>query len=353
MSEPVDIESMKDENGLYPEDILAIITAADPIEKERLAKVGKMVIEHSRYEDAWEWLLAILTENNTGREATAGLFYGVSGTGKSTILRRFARKYGGPFPTANGIERPVVRVSTPANPTLPNLYQALLSGLDAEGLVNKDANDMRLSVLHQIAMQKVRMIIFDEFTHIVEDRTEKFATKAVRALKELLSEKKCQVVFAGTEELVKIHTLYKQMRRRSGGDMPLLPFDWDDEDDQAEWLEIMDLIQGQLLLEVSPPLGSDECALMMHQASDGIMDHVMKLLFRATSFAHRDAADNIGLGHLAMAFERLRRGDDRPNPFGDPPQRRRKPKIADDLDEMTNLSKRVDPRDVRDPFTKR
>lgn len=135
--------------------------------------------------------------------------------------------------------------------------------------------------------------------------------------------------------------------------MPLFPFNWDDEDDQAEWLDIMDLIQGQLLLKVSPPLGSEALALMMHQASDGVMDHVMKLLFRATSFAHRDTAGSIALGHLAMAFERLRRGDDRPNPFGKPPQRRRKPKIADDHGEMTNLSKRADPRDVRDPFTKR
>lgn len=351
MSEPFDIVSMKDENGLYPEDISAIIAAADPGERERLTRVGKMVIEHSRYEDAWEWLLSVLTESNTGREATAGLFYGVSGTGKSTILRRFANRYGGPFPTAVGLERPVLRISTPANPTLPNLYQALLVGLDAEGLVNKDANDMRLSVLHQIEMQKVKMIIFDEFTHIVEDRSEKFVTKAVRALKELLSEKKCQVVFAGTEELFKIHTVYKQMRRRSGGDMPLLPFDWEDEDDQAEWIAIMDLIQGQLLLKVSPPLGGNLLALKMHQATDGVMDHVMKLLFRATSFAHRDRSDTIGLGHLAMAFERLRRGDERENPFGQPPQRQRRPKIGEDT-ELSNLSKRVDPRDVRDPFTK-
>jgi ABC-type phosphate/phosphonate transport system ATPase subunit len=209
------LETMKDENGLYPVDILSILVGADQVELARLTRVGKMVIEHSRYEQAWEWLSDVLTESDTGREATTGLFYGVSGAGKSTILRRFAKKFGGPSSTKDGIIRPVIRVSTPANPNLVNLLQAILMALEAEGLVNNDAGDMRLSVLRQLTGQQARMIIFDECTHIVEDRSEKFAVKTMRGLKELLSEKHCQVVFAGTEDLVKIHKLYGQMRRLS------------------------------------------------------------------------------------------------------------------------------------------
>jgi len=340
-----------DENGHYPPEIASLLMGADKVELSRLAQVGKMVIEHSQYVRAWEWLTDMFLESDTGREATSGLFYGVPGAGKTTILRRFAKKFGGPFPTRDGAIRPVIRVSTPANPNLVNLLQAILIALEAEGLINNDAADMRLSVLRQLTAQQVRMIIFDEFTHIVEDRSEKFAAKTMRGLKELLSEKHCQVVFAGTEDLIKIHKLYGQMRRRSVGDMQLTAFSWESDDDQAEWMAMMDLIQGHLLLKVSPPLGTDAIGRKMNQASGGIMDNVMKLLFRATSFAHRDGGKTISMGHLSMAFERLRRGDmESVNPFGKPMLRRPKPRLAETHDEETNLSKRKNKRDRDDGF---
>ncbi|MBU3887658.1 AAA family ATPase [Methylosinus sporium] len=73
-------------------------------------------------------------EHGTGNEATAGLLYGISGTGKSTVLRRFTKKFGGPFQTASGIERPVVRVVTPPNSQLGDFHDAILTALGAGDL---------------------------------------------------------------------------------------------------------------------------------------------------------------------------------------------------------------------------
>lgn len=358
MIETIKIESMKDENGLYPEDIASMLSSADPEETKRLRQIGKMRLEHSAYKAAWAWLTDIYDQHGGDRslaeEGVSGLFYGVSGAGKSTILRRFTKVMGGPFETPGGVKRPVIRVSTPANPNLVNIHQAMLLALGAEGLMNNDAQDMRLSVHRQIAMQGVRLIIFDEFTHIVEDRSEKFAVKTMRSLKELLNEVHCNVVFAGTEELVKVHKLYGQMKRRSAGDMQLRTFSWDDEDDQAEWYDLMAAIQAKMLLPMDPPAYDEAMGRQMHQASQGVMDHLMKLLFRATSFAHRDGVPAIGVGHLAQAFERLRRGDDKSvNPFGASPVRRPKPMVVDEdeEDDVSNLSKRKDKRADRDGFT--
>lgn len=362
MTEPqLNIESMKDENGLYPADIASMLSTADPEELRLLKRVGRMTIEHSRYEEAMEWLNDVYNlggskDDPTVHEGIAGLMFGVSGAGKSTILRHFVKEKGGPFETPEGVRRPVIRVSTPANPNLVNIQQAMLIALDCEGLMSTDASDMRLAVQRQLKEQDVRMIVFDEFTHIVEDRSEKFAVKTMRGLKEILNESTYRIVMAGTEELVKVHKLYGQMKRRSGGDLRLRAFDWEDEDDRDEWLEIMDTIQEHMFLKVEPELGSDDMARNMHQATGGIMDNIMKLVFRATSFAHRDSAEFVGKGHLAQAFERLRRGDDESvNPFGKPPVRRRKPKAVDNVeeeDETTNLSKRKNKRDDDDSFEK-
>lgn len=350
----VNFELLRDEHGRYPVDIARIISSANPEKKAVLTEVGVMVIEHRQYEEAWLWLKEVLQESDTGLEATAGLFYGVSGVGKSTLLRNFVYKFGQSYPTEAGMKRAVVRVSTPANPTLPNVYKAMVRALGAEESLSNDADDLRSVVLAQLKGQDIKLVIFDEFTHVVEDRSDKYAIKVVRALKELLSEKRCQVVFAGTEDLEKIHRNYGQFQRRSGGDFQFYPFDWDDDDDsdesddKLEWKEMMDTLQEKLPIKCASPLGSQEMFVKMHQATDGIMDHVMKLLFRATSFAFDEGKGTISDKNLATAFERLRRGNRKKvNPFGKPAGRVAGIRVSkfkggtppppDDEDGLTNL----------------
>ncbi len=350
----INIESMRDENGLYPDDIASMLSTANPEEIRLLKRIGRTTIENSRFTDAMQWLndiydLGGTKEDPTVFEGYTGLLHGVPGGGKSTILRHFLKERGGPYPTSKGVCRPVIRVATPANPNLVNMQQAMLTALGWEGPMGNDASDLKLAVMRQLYKQDVLMIVFDEFTHIVEDRSEKFASKTMRGLKEILNAGTYRIVLAGTEEIRSLHKIYDQTMRRGDGDQPVSAFDWEEELDRDEWLGMMDILQERMYLKVKPELGDDDVARKMHQATGGIMDHIMKLLFRATSFAFRDEAEFIGMGHLSMAFERLRRGDDKSiNPFGKPPVRRRKPKVIEDTedeDEVTNLSKRKDKRD--------
>jgi len=318
----IDLEHLRDANGLYPVDIARIIANANPGKRDVLLQVGTMVVPYTQYLDAKDWLDDVLQEAGTGLEGTAGLFYGISGVGKSTILREFVAEHGQPLQTAEGIKRAVIRVSTPANPNLVNVYKAMVRALGAAQSMSNDVDDLRSVILTQLTGQDVQMVIFDEFTHIVEDRSDRSALKVVRALKELLSEKLCQVVFAGTEALESLHWLYGQFERRSAGDFPLYPFDWETEEE--EWIKVMGKIQAKLPLKCVSPLSSPEMAKKMHLATNGIMDYVMKLLFRATSFAFDDGVDRITDENMALAFERLRRGNrNKVNPFGTPKRRDR------------------------------
>ncbi|KKB08798.1 TniB family NTP-binding protein [Devosia chinhatensis] len=343
----LNLELLKNIDGMYPDDIAKILTTQDPEKKRILTVIGTKVIEYSQYNEAWDWLEDVLNEAGTGMEATAGLLYGPSGVGKTTVLRQFVGHYGGPFKTPSGIKRPVVRVSTPANPTLPNMLKAMVLALGAEEASSDNVTDLKSVLLRQMSQQQVKLLIFDEFTHVVEDRTERFASKAVRGLKELLGENICQCVFAGTEQLASLHDIYKQFRRRSGGDLPMLPFDWNDAGDKKEWTEIMEGLQGELPLPCASPLGDAAMAKKMHLATDGLLDHVMKLLFRATSYAYDDGKEAVDDPSLSSAFEVLRRGDRRrANPFGPSSRRRRELTFRKDVaatdvhphaDDVTNL----------------
>lgn len=194
---------------------------------------------------------------------------------------------------------------------------AMAYALGAKEAVSGNGKDLHQIVLTQIKEQEVKLLIFDEFTHVVEDRTEKFAGKAVRGLKELLGENVCQCVFVGTEQLQALHGIYGQFRRRSSGDFIMYPFDWGDATDKAEWINIMNRLQEKLPMKFSSPLGSADMALKMHLATGGLLDHLMKLIFRATSYAYDDGLNLVSDASLSLAFERLRRGDKkRNNPFG-------------------------------------
>ena len=329
-----DFDLLKDADGLYPEDISDIIANADPEKRKILTKVGKAVVRHAKYDRCWRWLEGTLQESNVGMEATSGLLYGPPGVGKSTVLKKFVRKFGGPFATASGDVRPVVRVSIPSDPNLGNILSAILAALGAHELIIGDNTDKKVAVNRQLELQKVKMIIFDEFNNLVEDKTEKFTKKTARELKEMLSEGRCQLIFSGTPEIVDLHNIYSQFRRRSAGDFILTPLDWKDDLDREQWIAIMETLQQTMLLKPAVPLDDAELAYKVNTASNGIMDHAMKLLFRATSLAYDYDEKQIEVDVLAEAFEWLRRGDNKtPNPFGLPRSRAAKPTLVEDEDE--------------------
>ena len=346
-----DFDFLRDEDGYFPEDIADLIINPDPVRRAHLVKVGRMVIKHKQYKRSWKWLENTLHESGTGREAVAGLFCGVSGVGKSTILRQFTTKYGGPFPTRTTIVRPVIRISTPANPKLENIWKTMLVALSSPDLICSDAEAMRLSIQTQLHKQSVKMIIFDEFTHVVEDRTENFTKRAVRGLKDLLSENHCQLIFAGTLELAGLDGLYDQVRRRNSGTVELRPIDW--VEDNKDWMTTLEYIQTELPLKCEPGLPNVEMARKMHLASNGILDHVMKLLFRATAYAYDGDKEVITATTLADAFEHLRRGSKQANPFGKPSLpslKPPKPGPKNEVTEVTGLSRRA--RQDTDTFSK-
>ncbi len=354
----IDASSLVGKDGLYPDDIAEILANADPVKRGMLLKVGRAVVTHDRYERAMEWLDDLFCAHGTGREASAGLLYGLPGVGKSTVLKKFAAMRAGPFETSRGSVRPVVLVEVPANPNESNLFDAFLKALGVEHLCVGTPEERKSAVLVQIKEQDVKMLILDEFNHVIEDRSEKFTKKAVRQLKSLLNQGACQVVFAGTEDLVNVHALYGQIKRRDDGDFVMTTFDWNDKEDQAEWIEVLELVHAGNILAIpsSPPLHDKKRAQDLHKATNGNFCDLMKLLFRAISIAYDTGDAELTDVVFADAFEYRRRGDRKSvNPFGKSRRRVRKPTLTelppDAETELTGLRKGE--RQDRDSFSKR
>ena len=124
--------------------------------------------------------------NKTGFETEVGLIYGKPGVGKSTAVQSFCTRWKKPIETPSGTKRPVLLVQTPSKPTEIKLYQALLCALDCEDMIGP-LKEMKFAFTTQASLQKVRLVIFDEFQHVVEDRTDKAARVMVREVKQFIN----------------------------------------------------------------------------------------------------------------------------------------------------------------------
>lgn len=332
-----------DSEGFYPNDITEILSNADPEKKGILLDVAKIIVESERYLLTMGWLEDCLLEANTGHEATTGLLYGPPGVGKSTALRRFLKKYGKAYETREGTKRTVIRVVTPSNPNLGTFFDAMLNALGVGQVLGGKNADKKSALVTQLQRQDVKLVMFDEFTHIIEDKSQKFAKNVAREIKEMLSEGRCQCVLAGTPELQSLHELYPQFRRRSGGDHYIAPFNPQDADDVEDWKSDMEAINDELAIKPATALHDHKRSIELLTATHGVMDNVMKLIFRATAIAYDEDQELISDQHFADAFHRMRRGDIKTiNPFGKPTRMQSRPTIIkgddDDLEEgWTNL----------------
>jgi hypothetical protein len=333
---PMDLKTLCGPDGFYPDNIWDLIVGQDP-ERRRVDRAIKgIVVANSRYDAVFSLLQNTLVCAGGGRESDCFVICGPSGIGKSTVLDTFERQYGGPFKTKKGDLRPVLRVNTPPRPDLGSFYSAMLEKMGAGDLVSRNVNGMMSAVRAQLKIQQTRVLILDEFTHVVEDKTEYFTKKVVRELKGFISERVCDVVCVGTEKMIQIPDLYEQIQRRQGeGELVLLAFDYQNDEDRQEWLDWMADVGALLPIPPADPLNGQRVAKQFHFASNGLPNSVMKLLLLASLYAMEMGDDQLRQEHFWQGFESggslfARRLSDRKldwtirNPFDEPKTKRRR-----------------------------
>lgn len=330
-------------------------------------QVLRIVARNSRYDMAYGLLDDALAGARAGREGRCYVIQGVTGVGKTTVLDVFMRERGKPRFTEEGLRRDVLRVDMPDQVGLSEFYAEVLEALGAEDLASRNLPAMKRAVRAQLRLQGVSLLIVDEFTHIVEDKSRDFTRRVVRELKRYLSKRLCDIVFVGTEQAIEIIDMYAQIRRRLGvGEMTMPAFDFQDDDDKAEWMTWLGEVAGGLPIPLDEsPAASGRLAGQIHHACDGTPSPAIKLLALATKQAHRVGDDAIRQSHLWYAFEdggalfQPDRGTRKRNPF-DKPDDRGKPKPAQAaptydpaVDGPTNLYVRGPKPGPKATFTKR
>jgi len=283
----------------------------------KIAAVKKTILRHPNYDNALETINETFRMRKSAGVCENLFCIGPSGTGKSTLKKQLKAKHP-PVEMKDRILRPFLSCDTPSKPTIGNMAEELLQEMGdpnyAKGTVAHKTN--RVSYL--LDKLDVQVVILDEMQHFVDHGNKRSAAEVSDWLKRLIDKSNACFVLMGLERAEDILRANEQLRRRFSRQIKLPPFSIERKSDAATFARVIGQLDSQIGLanriELTPSL-----VKQIHYATNGVMDHIVKLMLGAFSVCNKSGVNTITRQTLQQAFTNniWDDGVGKMNPFSD------------------------------------
>lgn len=187
-----------------------------------------LMIEHTFYASALSNLYVRVEDTLDGMLPCFEMLIGPSRCGKTEILRAIARSY--PETSSQGRRQvPVLIVYVTSGTTPKDLPTAVIQALGIpvpRGSIR--AAELNNLMIRQLQLAGVRVILFDEASHLVDIGTRIPARAASDWFKDLVANlKDVGIVLSGLPRLKRLLESNEQLRNRARKPIPLMPYRWD------------------------------------------------------------------------------------------------------------------------------
>lgn len=236
--------------------------------------------------------------------------------------------------TENGLHRPIAVVFVSPRPKFLSFLVDTAAALQVDLPKNVKFNEACGEVALALEAQKVKMIIFDEAQHIIDGNMDAYGAADVF---KLFAKSRVQVVCVGLPHAVALGRVNGQLdavteerctivpMRCSVGDFPEIdaagrvigremrsktPFR-----KFMEGVDHRDGINSVLPFDEPSNLAAPDMALRIHQAGEGYVGKMMRLIHKAAALAILDGSSRITKVHFAEAYRRRTECDDDDNWF--------------------------------------
>lgn len=315
--------------------------------EQKIRALKKVYIPHPRAQRVLKALDRLMRYGNLGLEvgspARCVLLTGLSGSGKTALLLRWARQF---RVETTGLKdrRPVLYVEVPPNCTPKALSEHMLRalGIPEDFVARGTEVSLTERVKHHMREQGVRVVILDEFQHLIDSKSQRVIYRAADFVKGLLNAAICPFVLAGTPEAAAVYEENVQLKRRSVGRYSLKPFDWNVQADQDLFRRAFDEYEKHLPFAKPSGLARKSIALRLHYFSSGLFGRGVDLLVATAIRGLEEGAECIDLDLLRETAEDFRDEDDPDwfNPFDDSElQQLEAPKLDERRSRVTRLRK--------------
>jgi len=289
----------------------------NPLAKSDCSEV-KPIYRYQRYKDLLGEIRDSLEETDLAGEPCCLGIEGEKGAGKTTLAKDYISLYPR-IETECGTEIPVLYVETPSPVTVGGMASHLLKVLGDPAWDKGTLPQMNSRLCDLIKDCKVKLIVLDDFHHLIDSETQHVLNKVADWLKVLI--KNTNVPFLMISITGKIELILEenaQLSRLFQTPLHLEPFTWDTKKTETikEFSDFLGFVE-QARLPLSKDLPRSEIIRRIYYATRGIVANIMNLFNRATVIANHHDRQDIELEDLKVACQKrlYRHAKLRANPF--------------------------------------
>jgi energy-coupling factor transporter ATP-binding protein EcfA2 len=277
------------------------------------------IINHPRFQELHARITDCLEATAEYGEPECLCLMGATGVGKTTLVRSYAAAFPR-YEVQTGSRSPVLYLETPHPITVKGMTSALLDALGDPLAFRGTQPEMNARLQNFLADCDVRLVILDDFHHLIDKQTNRILRDVSEWLKVLIKNTGIVYLVVGIEgEVERILNANKQLSRLFVREY-MLPFRWQPDDpdsitDFARLISYVEMVLDVKLAEVEP---RPVLLYRIHLATGGVMSNIMNLFRQARRLQQRRGQEGEPLSSalLADAFsQRLQAHVGLDNPF--------------------------------------
>ena len=208
------------------------------------------------------------------------LLAGPSRVGKSAVVDRYKQMHS-EFMDGRQLVRPVLVVRLKSSTKLTSLVSTTLRALGDPRPDHGTPEARTDRMLNLLGRQRVEILIYDEFQHLIDSDTDKIAYDAGDAVKSLCDAKVCKVVLCGVTHAERVIHSNTQLPGRTRKPVYMTPADWRDPVQRLAFQIFLNEIEKALGLPSPSGLGSLETAHRIHHFARGLYGFAHNLIREA------------------------------------------------------------------------
>ena len=247
----------------------------------RIKEAKKIVIEHDQLDSVEMAMKKRILAGHSAEAAEFTLFYAPSGAGKSTAVRQAQTRLE-QEPCCAGSPLPILYCRLPARCYIGTMTTRILTAL-GDPLAGRHGGPAQDTprIINLAKAKDVRLIVIDEFQHLVSASNVRVHKEATDWLKDLLDGAGIPVIAVGLDESKIIVTSYTQLKRRTSRMTRIRPFQWDNGNETERFQSFLHLYEKALHLPNPANLGQRALAERIFLASTGLVGIATQLIREA------------------------------------------------------------------------
>jgi DNA transposition AAA+ family ATPase len=287
--------------------------------KKRKEQVKKIIINHPKYKAIYDRIREthLLSVGSTQPD---GVFLsGLTGVGKSTLLKDYAESYPRKRINGNSIV-PILYFKVPVGATPKSVASQALYELADPNFDRGTQVQLTARLLNFVRACKVEMIMIDEIQHLIDREKLYILNNASDWVKTFVEDAGIPVVICGMPESRKIFEWNTQVDRRFCTRHTFEAFNYSTKEDQIEFRAFLKGVDKELPFAGTSNLADPQISEKFYYATNGVPFFIMKILEEATIWAAKNGSDKLSEIDLQMGYKAVTISQ-RPhakNPFNDP-----------------------------------